>query len=114
MFKLSVSINSVLYLNIIDHVVNKETNPAGEAEEEGEDEEKYGEAGEDEVEDEEEEVLTVALRLTHYPHCSALLRKHVLPISSELVCSARHKQQQKLYSRLETREERGDCYLAML
>ena len=74
-----------MYLNIIDHVVNKETNPAGEAEEEGEDEEKYGEAGEDEIEDKEEEVLTVALRITHYPHCSGLLRKHVLPISSELV-----------------------------
>ena len=56
----------VLYLNIIDHVVNKETNPAGEAEEEGEDEEEHGDAGEDEVQDEEQEVLTVAVRITHH------------------------------------------------
>lgn len=98
-----------MYLNIIDHVVNKETNPAGEAEEEGEDEEKHGDAGEDEVQDEEQEVLTVAVRITHSPHCCSLLaqqRKHVLPTSSELVWSAlHHKQQQKLYSRLEGREE---------
>ena len=95
----------VLYLNIVNHVVNKETNPAGEAEEEGEDDEKYGETGEDEIQDEEQEVLTVVIRITHCPHWPALLseqRRHVLPISPELVCSPLlHKQQEKLYSRLE-------------
>ena len=80
----SESIKLVLYLNIVNHVVNKETNPAGEAEEESEDGEEYRETGEDEIQDEEEEVLTVVIRITHCPHWAALLcqeRKHVLHIS---------------------------------
>ena len=55
-----------MYLNIVNHVVNEDTNPAGEAEEESEDDEQNSQAGEDEIQEEEQEVLAVAVRITHH------------------------------------------------
>ena len=68
------------YLNFIDHVVHQHTQTTGEACKEQDDDEDDSQTGEEEVEDEARDVLTLPITLTH---CLLLPPRYRAPLAQK-------------------------------